>query len=279
MTVEVLKKDPTTTYKNKLVKIIREWKKEGTISDSVDHKIYPTSEYVPKFYGLPKIHKKDSPLKPIVSGIGSISYKVAKYLTVILSPMMGKNGFTLKNSEDFVNKVKDLEVPPPRKMVSYDVSAIFTSIPVDEAIQVICGRLEKYTSLSKRRELSIDQVITLLEFCLNTIYFVCDSMFYLGFNCQIRGAPRGSSISPEVANLVMGIGETEDKALDSAPTKSHVWYHYVDNTFMILQEYAIQDFTDHINSQSEHIKFTLDAEQGGQLPFLDILVIVNDDAH
>ena len=36
--------------------------------------------------------------------------------------------FLIKNSEDFVNKIRDLEIPPPRKMVSYDVSALFTSI-------------------------------------------------------------------------------------------------------------------------------------------------------
>ena len=32
-----------------------------TISDNVYHKIYPSSEDVPKFHGLPKIHKKMNP--------------------------------------------------------------------------------------------------------------------------------------------------------------------------------------------------------------------------
>ena len=53
--------------------------------------------------------------------------------------------------------------------------------------------------------------------------------------------------------------------------------YYVDDTFMILHDYAIQDFTYHINSQSEHIKFTIEAEQDFQLSFLYTLVIVNDD--
>ena len=74
------------------------------------------------------------------------------------------------------------------KMVSYDVSTLFTSIPVDEAIRVIRRRLEKDTSLSKRCEFSINQIIALLEFSLNTTYFVCDGVFYH----QIRGAPIGS---------------------------------------------------------------------------------------
>ena len=40
---------------------------------------------------------------------------------------------------------------------------------------------------------------------------------------------------------------------------------------------SFQEFTDHINSQSQHIKFTIEAERDGQLPFLDTLVILNDD--
>ena len=85
----------------------------------------------------------------------------------------------------------------------------------------------------------------------------------------------GSPISTGVANLA--IEDFEEKALDNSTTNPYVWYHYVDNTFTILHNYAIQEFTDHINSQSEHIKFTIEAEHGGQLPLLDTLVIVNDN--
>ena len=146
------------------------------------------------------------------------SYKAAKYLVAILNPLTGMNGFTIKNGEYFVNKIRDLEIPLPRKMVSYDVSALCTNIPVDEAIWIIRRKLEKDTSLSERCDLTIDQIITLLEFSLNTTYFVCDGVFYL----QIRGAPIGSPISPRVANLAME--HFEEKALDTALTKPHVWY-------------------------------------------------------
>ena len=66
---------------------------------------------------------EDVPLRPIVFSIGSISYKVAD-LAAILNPLTGKNGFTIKNSEDFVTKIKDLDVPPPRTLISYDVSEL-----------------------------------------------------------------------------------------------------------------------------------------------------------
>ena len=107
-------------------------------------------------YGFPKIHKKDSLCRPIESGIGSILYKAVKYLAAMLNTLTGNNGFTIKNSKDFVNKIKDLEVPPPRKIISYGVSSLFISIPIDEAIHIIQGRLEKDTTLSERCELSID---------------------------------------------------------------------------------------------------------------------------
>ena len=38
-------------------------------------------------YGLPKTHKQNVPLRPIISSIGTFSYKTAKYLAQILSPL------------------------------------------------------------------------------------------------------------------------------------------------------------------------------------------------
>ena len=46
---------------------------------------------VPKFYGLPKIHKPDTLLRPIVSSRGLVTYGVAKVLTKILKPLVGKS--------------------------------------------------------------------------------------------------------------------------------------------------------------------------------------------
>ena len=42
--------------------------------------MYPTGTVAPMFNGLPKIHKRDVPLRPIVSSRGSINYEVAKKL-------------------------------------------------------------------------------------------------------------------------------------------------------------------------------------------------------
>ena len=60
--------------------------------------MYPTGGVAPEFYGLPKIHKRDIPLRPIVSSRGSINYEVAKELSRILRPLVGKSPHHIKNT-------------------------------------------------------------------------------------------------------------------------------------------------------------------------------------
>ena len=93
------------------------------------HRI-PNAEEAPKLYGTPKMHKPDAPLRPIVSCCGSITYNVVRYLAIVLSPLVGHTIYSVRNSKELVGKLKDLVVPPGQKLVSYDVKAPFTSVPV-----------------------------------------------------------------------------------------------------------------------------------------------------
>lgn len=45
-----------------------------------------TTNYTASFYGLPKIHKTDFPLRPITSAIGSPAYLISEHCASILSP-------------------------------------------------------------------------------------------------------------------------------------------------------------------------------------------------
>ena len=45
--------------------------------------------------------------------------------------MIGKNEHHILSTEAFVNRVKDLKGEPDEILISYDVSVLFTSIPVD----------------------------------------------------------------------------------------------------------------------------------------------------
>ena len=51
----------------------------------------------------------------------------------------------------------------------------------------------------------------------------------------------------------------------------------MDDTFTVLQEYDVEEFTEHINSIDPHIKFTIKPEKDSKLPFMDLCThILND---
>ena len=83
-TYKSIQQDPTNTIKNKLITILKRVKSQTGLSNQTYKAMYPTGCVSPKFYGLPKIHKLDTPLRPIVSSCGSVTYGVAKELAKIL---------------------------------------------------------------------------------------------------------------------------------------------------------------------------------------------------
>ena len=78
--------DPNNTIKNKLINILKRVKIQTGLNNQTYKAMYPTGCIPPKFYGLPKIHKPDTPLRPIVSSCGPVTYGVAKELAKILNP-------------------------------------------------------------------------------------------------------------------------------------------------------------------------------------------------
>ena len=270
-TYKAIKKDPTDKYQTQLVNILRKWNTAKSIPEWLYRKLYPTGAQPPRVYGLPKIHKASVPLRPIVSSICAVTYNVAKFLAKTLSPLVGKTEHFVKDSRDFVSKIKDLEVPPGQKLISYDVSALFTSIPTPDAVSVIKKYLENDETLDNRCPLKVDQLLVLLEFCLNTTYFVYNSNFYQ----QTHGAAMGSPVSPLVANIYME--DFEKRALATAPHPPTIWLRYVDDTFVKIHEDHIVEFTNHINNIDANITFTNEPEVEGALAFLDVQVYVNED--
>ena len=126
----------------------------------------------PRFYGLPKIHKPDTPLRPIVSSCGSVTYGVAKELAKILKPLVGKSPHHINSTQDFVEQAKHITLAPGECLSSYDVSALFTSISVDPALNIIKDLLEKDHTLKERTDMEVSDIILLLEFCLKTPTFL-----------------------------------------------------------------------------------------------------------
>ena len=271
-TYREIKTDPTNKLKNKLVSLLKKIKAERGISDQLYKKMYSTGAVAPKFYGLPKIHKRNIPLRTIVSSRGSINYELAKELSRILRPLVGSSPHHIKNTADFVQQLKGITLKANEAIVSYDVSALFTSVPIDPAINIIKRKLELDQGLHSRTSMSVEQIISLLEFCLKTTYFQFQGRFFE----QLQGAAMGSPISPIVANLYKE--DFENKAINTAECPPTVWKRYVDDTFVVIEADKKQGFLDHINSVDPFIHFTTeDARTDGSIPFLDTCLMPQSD--
>ena len=89
-------------------------------------------------------------------------------------------------------------------ITSSDVTALFTSVHVPSALEIIKKRLEQQTDLPDRSIMTADNIIELLGFCLNNSYFLFEDQFY-----EQKGAAMGPPISPIVANIYMKAFENQ----------------------------------------------------------------------
>ena len=127
-------------------------------------------------------------------------------------------------------------------MTSYDVKALFTSVPVDPSIHIVQQKLTQDPTLHQRTSMSIQNIATLLEFCRKNTYLLFQGKYYE----QVQDTAMGSPISPLIANLFME--EFEVKALSTFSHPPSLWLRFVDDTFVINKAEHSQQPLQHINN-------------------------------
>ena len=162
-------------------------------------------------------------------------------------------------------------IPPEKKLVSFDVVSLFTSVPVKRATEIAYQRLSDDTTLEDRTMLSAQEVARLLEFCLNATFLAyCGEVYQ-----QVFGTAMGSPVSVTIANFIME--DVEQRALSTFHSPPLFWKRYVDDVFTTLPENLVQSFHEHLNTIESSIKFTLEIEEDHQLAFLDTIVTHHSD--
>ena len=246
---------------NRFLKTLRDRK---IITDTESSSLHVRGSSLGSMYGLPKIHKHNVPLRPIMAGYSSANYKLAKYLIPLLRPL-ASNGYSLSNSYEFVNKVRTQN--SNLYMVSYDVTSLFTNVPLRDTINIIMSRLFP-TPSSVYKGFDRTTFKRALELATLDSYFTFNNNTYQ----QCDGVAMGSPLGPILANIFMC--DLEEKFLTPNLTfKPQVYLRYVDDTFALFNDpsHATQ-FLNLINSMHPNIVFTMETEQNSSLPFLDVLV-------
>ena len=119
-------------------------------------------------YGQPKVHKPDIPLREIVDSTGSVTKEIDRYISRILLQYVGKTEYHVKNSSHFVQMIKDLKVEEDEILVSYDVTALYPSVPQEEAINIIYETMANDKEFEKKTTMTARHVTELLKLCVKT---------------------------------------------------------------------------------------------------------------
>ena len=159
----------------------------------------PYRSRISKVLWAAKIHKPGIPPRPIVSGRDTVTYNPAKELAKILKPLVGMSLHHVQNTRDFVEEIKGIRLQQDESIISYDVKTLFTSVPIQPVINIIQTKHASDEDLHQRTSMAIHPIISLLEFCLKSTYFVFQGNFYE----QQEGAAMGSPLSPIIANIFM----------------------------------------------------------------------------
>jgi hypothetical protein len=97
-----LAQNPTKNIENKVINAVKQTR---AFECKTRRYISPQFSKPPHMYELVKTHKPGYPIRPIVSGIGSPTEKLDRYLFPIHNPLEGHTDTYEKNSQDFINKI------------------------------------------------------------------------------------------------------------------------------------------------------------------------------
>ncbi|XP_053087907.1 uncharacterized protein LOC117596799 isoform X1 [Pangasianodon hypophthalmus] len=253
--------------------ILQDLKQKGFINTKqFNYLIGPNPPRQRKFYLLPKIHKDPQAWtvpsevpqgRPIVSDCGSETYNVAQYIDYFLNPVSQLHPSYLKDTYDFINKIKNMTIPDSAFLFTVDVESLYTNISTEAGLQAITKCFNRYPDSSRPDA----ELLQLLEINLTRNDFEFNSQLYL----QVQGTAMGKKFAPAYANIYMS--EWEETLFPKCPHLPAVYYRYLDDIFGVWHHDRehFDTFLNLANSHHKHIKVkaTLNSDN---INFLDTTV-------
>jgi len=224
------------------------------------------------FYLLPKIHKPTEKWphpnmpegRPIVSDVGSESYRVCQFIDSHLRPISIKHAAYLKDSYDFVSKIRDRTVPKQSILVTADVTALYTNMNIERTLGVARDALAAHSPHKKLNE----YIMNLLEITLKNNDFEFNGDYFL----QISGTAMGKCYAPALADLYML--EFDNCACHGNFSKYvELYFRFLDDVFFVWHGTLVElnDFEIYLNSIIPGIKISFSYSQDN-VNFLDTTV-------
>ena len=168
---------------------------------AVAESVRPSGSRLAHLYGLPKTHKKELAMRPIPSATQTYNYALAKWLGDKLKPL-ASNQYMISDTFGFVNEVHELVINNEDILVSYDVSSLFTSIPLEETIELLADKAFINNWFNETYHLNLNKLdlVDLLRAATKDQLFTFNGQLY---GEQTDGVAMGSPLGPLLASAFM----------------------------------------------------------------------------
>lgn len=221
------------------------------------------------FYLLPKIHKPPEkwtipfeipPGRPIISDCGSESYQVAEYIDHFLNPISTRHQSYIKDTYDFIEKVKKVRVTEQTLLFSIDIDSLYTNIETEAGLRAVLKCFKKYPDENRPDK----AILELLEINLTRNDFTFNEKWYL----QIKGTAMGKKFAPAYANIYMA--DWEETVLPQCPKTPSNYFRFLDDIWGTW-EHGMSEFEEFIAILNNHhssikVKYVIDHNS---IDFLD----------
>lgn len=263
-TYESLSRNPINKVRAEAKEILHRWNNNKYLKREYSNfTISQTDTVLAKIYGLPKIHKVDIPLRPIVSCIGTPFEFLSKFISQILKNSLPTPRSRIKNSVDLKDKLRTIVVPADHVMISIDVTSLFTNVGKE---RIKTSITKNYVHISKQFNIPLDELLEAVDKIMENSYFQFDGRYYK----QIYGTAMGNPCSGDFADMVMV--DLEESCLDLLDFQPVCYYRYVDDSLSIIPKTKISHMLNVFNSADPRIKFTYEVEVDQTINFLELSI-------
>jgi len=263
----VIKKDPIKKLFSSMKSLLSGWLKNEYIDIRLYRKMLTTDGVLPRAYGLPKLHKKDYPLRVIISSLKSPLYELACFLHKTIKNSVMEADSSVGNSFNLVKELDGKLLEPGYTFASLDVISLFTNVPIEYAYDAIVRR---WSLIERNTAVPMNEFMCAIRLVLESTFFAFDKTVYR----QVFGTPMGSPLSPIIADLVLR--DLERKAIEKLPISLPIYYRYVDDILLAAPTNQLENILTVFNSFHNRLQFTLEISSNDMINFLDVTIFLDD---
>ena len=148
-----------------------------------------------------------------VSYSGSPLYNLNKYIANIIKAYV-KDENNTKRSTTFSNYIRNVPIEDDKTMVSFDVTSLYTNIPIVDTLNIIKDYVNN-DQFIRKTTIPQDKFLDLVNLVLTITWYTFNSRFFQ----QTDGVAMGSPVSSTTAEIHMQVHECTGISMALHPPK------------------------------------------------------------